>query len=143
MTTFFVPGVPRPQGSKKSFGRGRMVESSRHVKGWRATISAVARSEASPLSGPVEVEILFIMPRPKATSRRRPTPPAIKRPDIDKLERAVLDGLTGLAWRDDSQVVDLHSRKRIAEPDEQPGVQITYRPSSWYAELAEMCGKAA
>lgn len=29
---FFVPGVPRPQGSKRHLGNGVMVESCKHVK---------------------------------------------------------------------------------------------------------------
>lgn len=138
MTTFFVPGHPRPQGSKDPLGGFRMKESSKHLPSWRRAISKVARTEASPIVGPVEVELLFIMPRPLATPKRRPTPPAVKRPDVDKLARAVFDALTGYAWRDDSQVIDVHARKRIAEPGELTGVQVTYRPSRWHAEIEAM-----
>ena len=34
-----------------------------------------------------------------------------KRPDMDNLEKAVLDGLNGVAYADDSQVVEKHSAK--------------------------------
>jgi crossover junction endodeoxyribonuclease RusA len=69
------------------------------------------------------VRLSFVMPRPVGTPKRR-TPPAIRRPDVDKLSRAVGDALSGVCWRDDSQVVDLHATKRLAERDEIPGVLI-------------------
>lgn len=33
------------------------------------------------------------------------------KPDIDNIQKAVLDGLNGVAYDDDSQVVDVHCRK--------------------------------
>jgi crossover junction endodeoxyribonuclease RusA len=74
---------------------------------------------------PVYVRLEFVLPRPVSTPKRR-TPPAVKRPDVDKLARAVLDALTSAgALADDSQVVDLHPIKRLAELDETPGCRIT------------------
>lgn len=64
-----------------------------------------------------------MLPRPVRTPKSR-TPPAIKKPDGDKLLRAVLDALTGVAWVDDSQVTDARARKRLAELDAPPGVYI-------------------
>ena len=58
---FWVDGVPRPQGSKKFIGAGRMVESSRHLKPWRDLVSAVAFQSMSgdPISTPVGVAVHF------------------------------------------------------------------------------------
>ncbi|WP_312778521.1 hypothetical protein [Corynebacterium variabile] len=42
MTTFHVPGVPAPQGSKNAYRRGNkvlLVESSKKVKPWRAAVA--------------------------------------------------------------------------------------------------------
>lgn len=42
MTTFHVPGVPTPQGSKNAYRRGNkvlLVESSKKVKPWRAAVA--------------------------------------------------------------------------------------------------------
>lgn len=75
------------------------------------------------MAGPVSVRLDFVMPRPKSAPRRF-TPPAVKRPDIDKLSRAVLDALTGICWHDDSQVIALTATKRLAEIDETAGVHI-------------------
>jgi Holliday junction resolvase RusA-like endonuclease len=120
-----VPGRPAPQGSKRHVGNGIMVESSKAVGAWRELVAySVAQSwPTGPLDGPIRVRLSFVMPRPVGTPKRR-TPPAIRRPDVDKLSRAVGDALSGVCWRDDSQVVDLHATKRLAERDEIPGVLI-------------------
>lgn len=125
----FVPGHPAPQGSKRHVGKGIMVESSKHVAPWRSDVrSACLDVAGKPLAffdGAVHVELLFVLKRPVSTPKSR-TPAAIKKPDIDKLARAVLDaiGSAGM-WRDDSQVVALSAYKRIAMLDETPGCRIT------------------
>lgn len=122
----FVPGHPAPQGSRRYVGNGISIESSKQVKPWRADIREhlLAHHVQGPAIGPVTVGLEFVMPRPASTAKTR-TPPAVKRPDLDKLTRAVLDaiGSAGL-WRDDSQVTRLYAHKRLAERDETPGVRI-------------------
>ncbi|UGU31384.1 RusA family crossover junction endodeoxyribonuclease [Mycolicibacterium smegmatis] len=130
---FFVPGKPAPQGSKRHVGRGILVESSREVGPWRERIALAAHAAMSQagLGHPIDkralaVDLGFVMPRPASTPKRS-TPPAIRRPDSDKLARAVLDALTHIVFTDDSAVVDLRARKRLAERDEIPGVHISVR----------------
>jgi crossover junction endodeoxyribonuclease RusA len=121
----FVAGRPAPQGSHRHVGGGRLVESSAGVGPWRDLIGWRARAllRGRLIDGPVRVSTAFVMPRPRATPRGA-TPPAVKRPDVDKLARAVLDALTGVIYADDSQVVDLTASKRIADAGEEPGVRI-------------------
>ena len=123
-----VRGMPAPQGSKRHVGGGRMIESSRAVGPWREAVRAetqhamVASGEDAFL-GPVAVKITFLLPRPKSTPRRVTWP--AKRPDLDKLARSVLDGLTmGGAWEDDAQVIELWCRKRFAPEGTAPGCKI-------------------
>jgi crossover junction endodeoxyribonuclease RusA len=120
----FVPGKPAPQGSKRHVGNGVLVESSKAVGSWRSVVawSVAQQWRWPPIPGAVCVDLEFVMPRPKATPKV--TPPAVKKPDLDKLLRAILDALTGVCWRDDSQVDDAHATKRIAELNELPGVRI-------------------
>lgn len=130
--TFFAAGVPRPQGSKRGLvvsGRVRLVEMSKGLKPWREAVYVRAvqairlRGSVSVFHGPVSVVLEFVMPRPK-----RPTKPACDTsPDLDKLCRAVFDGLTGAALKDDSQVVRLVASKRYARPGglEHPGCSIS------------------
>lgn len=121
IASFFVPGIPAPQGSKrylgKHGGKGITVESSKRVAPWRADVRADAKQMFNePLAGPVEVQLVFVLPRPKSHYRtgqfsdllRDAAPPSpAGKPDIDKLGRAALDAMTSVAWLDDAQVTKL------------------------------------
>lgn len=125
----FVPGTPRPQGSKKSFGRGRMVEVSEHVGPWRERVALFAHNARVGLAPidrltPLTLVLAFVTPRPTSTAKTKPTPPAIRQPDLDKCIRAIGDALTGVVWVDDAQLTQIHATKRIAELDELAGVRI-------------------
>jgi crossover junction endodeoxyribonuclease RusA len=130
----FVPGTPAPQGSKRHLGRGIMIESSKNVGPWRERIALAAHNYATIINKdiplpfhdqPLEVVLKFVMPRPAATPKTRRTPPAVKRPDLDKLCRCVLDALTGIIYADDAAVTHIDVHKRLAEPNETPGVHIS------------------
>lgn len=129
---FRVPGLPAPQGSKafKGFtpsGRAIMAESAaKTLDPWRKRIAMMAHNQMqgqAPHTGPITMQLDFVLRRPKSTPKRR-TPPAIKKPDSDKLARAVFDALTGVIYRDDSQVIDHRVTKRLADLGENPGVTI-------------------
>lgn len=120
IASFFVPGVPVPQGSKRAFARGGkawLVEANPRHKDWRSTVSAhalEARPAGSPiLDGPISITLHFQFIRPKSCPKKR-TRPEVK-PDIDKLVRAVADSITGILIRDDAQIVDLVARKVYAD----------------------------
>jgi Holliday junction resolvase RusA-like endonuclease len=53
-------------------------------------------------------------------------------PDLDKLVRAVLDALTGIAYLDDKQVVAINARRTLLGPDalasDREGVTIELEP---------------
>ena len=136
IVSFFVPGVPKPQGSKRAFvvkgtNRAVVVEANKNVRDWRtdvrnAATEAMASKDKERISeGSVMVQLHFVMKRPLSTPKSKPTPPAVKKPDLDKLERAILDALTGIVYNDDSQITIMRSKKRIAEIDEVPGCFIT------------------
>ena len=121
MIAFVVLGIPAPQGSKQAFVRGKravLVEMSKALPRWRAAVTEAARAEhdGPPLDGPLAVWITFYLPRPKSVpARRRPYPTVT--PDLDKLARAVLDGITDARlWTDDARVVDLTITKRYQDP---------------------------
>jgi crossover junction endodeoxyribonuclease RusA len=123
----FVAGTPAPQGSKRHVGGGRMIESSAAVGDWRTVVAWTAANEYAPrppITGAVVLAVEFVMPRPKSLPKRKPTPPHTKRPDVDKLLRAVGDAMSGVVWADDSQVVQAVGSKRYAELDETPGAHM-------------------
>lgn len=117
---FTVPGVPKPQGSKRGFvvkGKAVLVESAGiPLKDWRAVVALAGTEKMAgkpPLDGPLLVDLVFSLPRPKSHPKTRITWP-ITRPDIDKLARSVLDALTHVCWVDDSQIVTLILHKQWA-----------------------------
>jgi len=133
----WVPGLPQPQGSKDKFViRNKegtvvgtnVVESSKAVRPWRTDVKMYAQQaiigRGTMMTGPIAISCRFIMHRPLATPKTRPTPPATKKPDLDKLMRAIGDALKGVVYTDDSQVVEWYGSKRIAELGEQTGVHI-------------------
>ncbi|MCK2199180.1 RusA family crossover junction endodeoxyribonuclease [Corynebacterium callunae] len=130
MISFFVPGLPAPQGSKRHVGNGRLIESSKKVKPWRHAVTTHSKRHLhTPLDGAVSLDVIFVMPRPKAWGKQRQDP-MIQRPDIDKLLRSTLDGLTGIAIHDDSQVTHITAHKRRASRDEPTGAHITIAPAN-------------
>lgn len=86
---------------------------------WRSAVALQAKlAGALPAEGAIDIELTFTMPRPRTVTRAHPTVP----PDLDKLIRAVLDGLTAIAYRDDAQVTSITARKVYGEDI---GVDIT------------------
>ncbi len=113
--TFFVAGVPVPQGSKTAFVVGKravLTDANKDkLKPWRAEVTRVA-GEAwagrESLAGAVSVEVRFVFERPKTVKRDTPH----VKPDIDKLLRALFDGVTDAkVWLDDAQVVSVIATK--------------------------------
>ncbi|HLR94977.1 MAG TPA: RusA family crossover junction endodeoxyribonuclease [Jiangellaceae bacterium] len=119
-----VHGIPAPQGSKTAMGRRRngsviLVESSRKVKPWRASVvaAAIPARPLAPLDGPLVADMVFTMPRPKGHYGTGRNAGALKAryvsavpdriPDLSKLVRSTEDALTDAGvWADDARVVE-------------------------------------
>ena len=81
------------------------------------TYAKKAMGSTSPLIGAVAAYLHIGIPIPPSYSKtrqkacieglERPT----KKPDIDNIVKAVLDGMNGIVYLDDKQVVDLHLTK--------------------------------
>ena len=128
-----VVGTPAPKGSARAIRRGAravLVASSSNAnragqKAWAAAVGWAAKVRcATPIAGPIAVTLVFALARPASVKRARPS----VKPDIDKLARATLDALTGIAWIDDAQVVRMLAEKRYATPGCEPGAFITIEP---------------
>ena len=122
--SFHVRGLPVPQGSMRAFlikGKPVITANSKGLAVWRQAVNHEAQQVASGLmTGPIAVELTFLMPKPKSAPKRKRIY-ATKRPDLDKLVRSVLDAITHVLIADDSQVVELHAHKDYGPP----GVHIT------------------
>lgn len=122
--TVIVNHLPAPQGSHTRNAAGAVYDSNKNVKSYRAEVTAAtlaARNGAPTLEGPVALTVTFTLPRPVGhhgsgrnagqLRQRAPAHPGVK-PDLDKLLRATLDGLTdGGAFLDDSRIVAITAVK--------------------------------
>lgn len=91
--SFFAYGTPAAQGSKRHVGNGVMVETSKNLPSWRASVIEYAQKayQGPPLDGPLELQVTFWFPRPK--SARRSARYKTTAPDLDKLCRGIGDAL--------------------------------------------------
>jgi crossover junction endodeoxyribonuclease RusA len=126
MIELFVKGTPISKGSMKAIPGVPypVAQNSTELRAWeRAIRTEIRRIDTPAIMGPVVVGLDFHLSRPVS---RKPVPKSgdiFKRypvpatyPDVDKLARAVLDGLNQLAYEDDSRVILLVAGKKYAEP---------------------------
>ena len=122
---FFIAGIPVPQGSKTGYVVGKRAvltdANKKTLKPWRAEVTRIARAswlDRTQLDGAIDVHAIFVFERPKSVRRSAPS----VKPDVDKLARALLDGVTDSGiWKDDSQVTRLEVEKVYGAA---PGVHV-------------------
>ena len=138
--TLVVYGLPAPQGSKRHVGNGRMIESSKAVSPWRQDVKHAALAcipHDWDTSLPMALSVVFRFKRPAAHIGKKGLKPSApqhctsaQKGDIDKLQRSLLDALTGVLYDDDRQVVSITAHKRYTVADEPQGALITLMPFS-------------
>lgn len=132
MITFVVYGIPAPKGSKSAFPirrkTGKMgavvVEGKTERQAdWKHRVEAVVQELAAEgtrmLDGPLQVDVTFYLPRPASAPKARWAPD--RKPDIDKLLRALLDPMSGVLIADDARIVRICADKRY---DPTPRAQV-------------------
>ena len=145
--SLFVPGRPATAGSKRAFVVNRkrdgkpvavITEDNTRSKDWKGDVKRFAADayDGPMLGGPLSLTLVFYLERPQfhvgksGVRSSAPKHPEVK-PDVDKLSRAVMDALTGVLYRDDSQVTSKWVRKRYArKPMQTPGVLIEIGPDT-------------
>lgn len=137
---FFVHGKPQTAGSRSFFGFAKsgkaiIAPANKHQKSWQDAVRIEAKrafAETPPMECPVTLVTLWSIPRPKSHFRtgknskllRTDAPIACAvEPDEDKLQRALRDALTGVAWKDDALVACCFSCK-IYVTATSPGVAV-------------------
>ena len=118
MITITIPGDPTPKGRPRMTRTGHTYTPAR-TRDYEARIRAAWTSEK--LSGPLRAIITAYIRIPKSakmavrknmlSGHEKPT----KRPDLDNYIKSALDGLNGLAFDDDSQVIEIIARKAYGE----------------------------
>jgi Holliday junction resolvase RusA-like endonuclease len=121
-----VYGIPQPQGSTRAFiprgwTRPVITTDNTKLKPWRQelaqTVVIAMRDRGAQMAArgvPIAIALTFVFEKPK--SEKKSTVHKVTKPDLDKLLRAVLDALTGIAYADDSQVTECHVAKVFGSP---------------------------
>jgi Holliday junction resolvase RusA-like endonuclease len=131
---------PVAKGRPRFSNRGGFVRAytpSKTIKAERSILElAMPYKPIQPLQHSAHVEMDFYMPIPKSMSKKErtiaagDTMPHIKKPDLDNLEKLVLDALVGdkrkvpegIFFRDDSIIYSVVKRKFYSE---NPRIEVT------------------
>ena len=121
--------APVPQGRPRFARRGKFVQTydppkSKRFKGDLARIAVKQANEQTFYAGkhvPIEVRLKFYIPMLESFSKAKYEmalsgylrPP--KRPDLDNYLKGTLDGLNGIFWHDDGQIVEIHAGKYYSD----------------------------
>jgi len=91
------------------------------MEDWKRTVQAqvIPVKPATLLQGALSVTMRFHLARPQSLPKK--VVHHTKKPDVENCAKAILDYLTGLIYRDDAQVCELHLTKAYSD---QPGVEI-------------------
>lgn len=135
MITIELYGDPVPQARPRFARRGNYVScydnQSKLKEGYKWQIRTQFRDE--PWVMPIALDLIFFMPIPKSMSGVKKRQMAngviahIKKPDLDNLQKFVLDCLNGLTFKDDSQICDIRAKKIYSN---KPGTLIRMIPLS-------------
>jgi len=134
--TFQVDGKPKPK-QPAYFDGQRMVNASRRaMEEWTHLARLHINEDKGKFKGTVHMRVTYFFRRPDHHYRRKirghlrlladaPVNHTAK-PDADNLAKFTLDCLTGLAYYDDSQIADLHLRKRWSHEEDCTEVSIKW-----------------
>lgn len=137
--TFTVPGAPVGKGrpiAGKSFAGFTTLRTPSKTLRYESEVklfAAQAMAGREPISGAVAVRLGVFCAIPKSMTKRdrlrverdelRPT----TKPDLDNVIKAVFDGMNGVVWKDDVQVVSATVEKVYSDS---PRVVVTVKESA-------------
>ena len=120
MLRFTVPGEPRGKGRPRfvSTPRGGRAYTPAETVSYERMIAWCAKQAGGVIiDGPIKLTVDVFMQIPRSASRKRQIEmregrdwPS-KRPDLTNVVKCVEDGLNGILYKDDAQIVDLTVRK--------------------------------
>lgn len=101
---FVVYGNPQGKQRPRFSKRSSSIYTPAKTRSYERQIAKAYTTAANGYSfgdKPVEIWITAVMPKAKTSRKKYPT---IK-PDIDNIQKAVFDGLNGIAYNDDKQIL--------------------------------------
>jgi Holliday junction resolvase RusA-like endonuclease len=131
MIKLIIPGKPMGKQRPRVMKRG-ITYTPKETVNYETLVKQlyITQNFEKQLEGPLAMRIIAYFEIPKSTSKKqaammrdgdlRPT----KKPDMDNIVKIIADALNQLAYKDDSQIVDLIINKFYSE---QPRVEIYIR----------------
>ena len=133
--TFSVPGPPKGQGRPRFARIGAFVRTYDRAESrdWKSKVALFAKAAGVRLiGGPVAISAVAFLARPKRLMRKRDEDGAItatSKPDVDNILKAVQDGLTGIAYADDAQIVEATILKMYHAKPSGPETTVSVGPA--------------
>ncbi len=127
--SFVVDGTPVAQPRHRATARGGFVHhylpTEHPIHAYKQSIAIKASEQnVATIEGAIRLDLLFSFLHPKRNKNHK-AQFKISKPDLDNLEKAVMDSLTDSGiWCDDAQVVEKHSAKIFGDTQ---GTCITIR----------------
>jgi len=114
---FVIMGTPVAKGRPRLSRYGTYTP--KMTKDYEALVIESYRSQVKNgyTEEPIEIDLLFCFEIPKSYSKKRRLDiqsgkeKYTKKPDIDNLIKSILDGLNGVAFKDDNQVINVTAKK--------------------------------
>ena len=144
-----IPGKPIAKARPRFFKRGKHVQTynSQETEEGKWMQIALSQIDGELLSGPLCLDIEFVMPRPKyhfgtgqnANILKRSAPYwHTKKPDIDNLIKFAMDCLNNIAWSDDKCIAKVDAIKRYTLIDEEPCTVIVITSNEFEVDIREV-----
>lgn len=119
---FMIPGTPRGKERQRFRRCGKHVQAytpEKTVKYEKKVRDAFIQSRAEKMEGPINIKITGMFEVPKSISKKKKQALLntyyMKKPDVDNIDKSILDGLNGVAYDDDKQVCILFTEKYYGE----------------------------
>lgn len=128
--SFEIPGKPYPLKRPRRASYGGMFDPKENVEAKKLVAQIARMAIKTPIEGPIRLAATFLFERPAShygkTLKASAPIHHTQRPDVDNLIKTLLDGLNGIAWLDDAQVVEVSGLKMWHGNAPMTAVTITY-----------------
>jgi Holliday junction resolvase RusA-like endonuclease len=123
---FTIYGEPVPKGRPRFSTRGKfpIAYTPEKTKNYESDVGMMAKAAmgaSEPLEGALEAFIYVTFPVPASYSKKRTeaclsnSEKHTKKPDLDNVVKAVLDGMSDIVFLSDSQITSIHATKVYGE----------------------------
>lgn len=116
---FPVPGRPQSKQRPRLGGEGQVYTPSETTdyEGMVTEVAEVAKPGSWPMDGSYELQLAILYPDARFA-------------DVDNVAKSITDGLQGVLWHDDRDVMSVHAVRHVVDELGEGGVWVAARPVS-------------